>query len=69
MEVVQTENEGIAISVRDQGVGLPEDFDLKPGERLCMRRGNALSTQVQAKLQVRRLSPRTEVRFTLLGAI
>jgi two-component sensor histidine kinase len=50
----------IVISVRDQGIGLPADFDLHSGKRLGMRLVTALSSQVKADLQVRRHSPGTE---------
>ena len=50
----------IVISVRDQGIGLPADFDLKSGKRLGMRLVTALSSQVKADLQVHRRSPGTE---------
>jgi two-component sensor histidine kinase len=51
---------GIAISVRDQGIGLPADFDIKSGKRLGMRLVTALSSQVKADLQIRRHTPGTE---------
>jgi two-component sensor histidine kinase len=50
----------IVISVRDQGIGLPADFDLHSGKRLGMRLVTALSSQVKADLQVHRHSPGTE---------
>jgi len=50
----------IVISVRDQGIGLPADFDLRSGNRLGMRLVTALSLQVKADLQVHRRSPGTE---------
>src|SRR5262249_44103774 len=39
---VQTENEAIAISVRDEGVGLPPGFDPAASKRLGARLVNAL---------------------------
>ena len=51
---------GIAISVRDRGIGLPADFDIKSGKRLGMRLVTALSSQVKADLQIRRHTPGTE---------
>ena len=51
---------GISISVRDQGIGLPADFDIKSGKRLGMRLVTALSSQVKADLQVHRHTPGTE---------
>jgi len=56
---------GIVISVRDKGIGLPADFDLKSGKRLGMRLVSALSTQVHADLQVRRHQPGTEFLLTI----
>jgi two-component sensor histidine kinase len=55
----------IAIAVRDRGIGLPADFDIRSGKRLGMRLINALSTQVHADLQVRRLNPGTEFLLTI----
>jgi two-component sensor histidine kinase len=47
---VQTENEEIAISVRDEGVGLPPDFDPAKSRRLGTRLVNALSKQLGGEL-------------------
>jgi two-component sensor histidine kinase len=65
--VTRSEGETITISVRDEGIGLPADFDLKSGKRLGMRLVNALSEQVQAHLQVHRREPGTEFLFRILG--
>jgi two-component sensor histidine kinase len=65
VEITQPEGAAIAISVRDRGVGLPDDFDLKANKRLGMRLVNALSEQVGADLEVRRLAPGTEFRLQL----
>jgi len=46
----------ILVSVRDEGVGLPPDFDTKTGHRLGMRLVNAF-TQLQGNLQVIRRTP------------
>jgi two-component sensor histidine kinase len=46
--------------VRDEGAGLPPDFDLKSKRRLGMRLVNAFATQLQGDLQVRRLQSGTE---------
>ena len=59
VEVSRSEG-GISISVRDQGIGLPPNFDVKSGKRLGMRLVSALSSQVKADLQVRRRAPGTE---------
>jgi two-component sensor histidine kinase len=65
--VTRSEGETITISVRDEGIGLPSDFDLKSGKRLGMRLVNALSEQVQADLQVHRRKPGTEFLFRIPG--
>jgi len=57
--------DNISISVRDRGVGLPEGFDVHSGKRLGMRLVTALSAQVHADLQVRRLTPGTEFLLTI----
>ena len=57
---VSRAGDGIAISVRDRGIGLPLEFDPNSGKRLGMRLVSALSSQVNADLQVRRLTPGTE---------
>jgi two-component sensor histidine kinase len=46
----------VLVSVRDEGVGLPPDFDTKTGHRLGMRLVNAF-TQLQGNLQVIRRTP------------
>jgi two-component sensor histidine kinase len=65
--VTRSEGDTITISVRDEGIGLPSDFDLKSGKRLGMRLVNALSEQVQADLQVHRRTPGTEFLFRIPG--
>jgi two-component sensor histidine kinase len=57
-----------AISVRDKGIGLPADFDLRSGKRLGMRLVSALSSQVHADLQVRNRAPGTEFLLTMPDA-
>ena len=47
---VQTENEAIAISVGDEGVGLPPGFDPAKSKRLGTRLVNALSKQLGGEL-------------------
>jgi two-component sensor histidine kinase len=66
---VARDDGAIVISVRDQGIGLPADFDIKSGKRLGMRLVTALSSQVKADLQVRRHVPGTEflLRFPDAG--
>lgn len=56
----------VAISVGDEGAGLPPDFDMKAG-RLGMRLIRAFAGQLRGDLQVVRKSPGTEfvLRFPL----
>ena len=60
---VQTENDAIAISVRDEGVGLPPGFDPAASKRLGARLVNALSKQLGGELT--RLPVPTGVNCTL----
>jgi two-component sensor histidine kinase len=60
---VQTENNAIAISVRDEGVGLPPGFDPAASKRLGARLVNALSKQLGGELT--RLPVPTGVDCTL----
>ena len=59
--------QAVLISVRDEGVGLPADFDPKKSRGLGMRIVNAFASQLSTKLKVTRLSPGSE--FTLLFPI
>jgi two-component sensor histidine kinase len=49
-----------SISVRDEGVGLPIDFDVHKAKGLGMRIITAFSKQVNATIKVRTLEPGTE---------
>jgi two-component sensor histidine kinase len=60
---VQTENDAIAISVRDEGVGLPPGFDPAVSKRLGTRLVNALSQQLGGKMT--RVLASTGANFTL----
>jgi two-component sensor histidine kinase len=53
---LQTDNEAIAISIRDEGVGLPPGFDQAASKRLGTRLVNALSKQLGGEL-TRPLAP------------
>jgi two-component sensor histidine kinase len=55
----------ILLTVRDAGIGLPADFDLKGGRRLGMRLVNAFTKQLQGDLQVVRRHPGTEFVVTI----
>jgi two-component sensor histidine kinase len=57
--------DNVAISVRDEGVGLPVTFDIKSGRRLGMRLVVSFSQQLQGDLQVRRKNPGTEFVLTM----
>jgi two-component sensor histidine kinase len=57
--------DNVAISVRDEGVGLPATFDIKSGRRLGMRLVGSFSQQLQGDLQVRRKDPGTEFVLTM----
>jgi len=60
---VQTENDAIAISVGDEGVGLPPGFDPAKSKRLGARLVHALSKQLGGELT--RLPVPTGVDCTL----
>jgi two-component sensor histidine kinase len=60
---LQTDKEAIAISVRDEGVGLPPGFDPAASKRLGTRLVNALSKQLGGEL-TRPLGP-IGTNFTL----
>jgi two-component sensor histidine kinase len=62
---VSRSEDGLSISVRDRGVGLPAEFDLNSGKRLGMRLVSALSSQLNADLQVRRHTPGTEFLLSI----
>ncbi len=57
----------VLISVRDEGKGLPPEFDPKKSRGLGMRIVNAFASQLNTKLQFTRLLPGSE--FTLLFPI
>jgi two-component sensor histidine kinase len=54
----------IVLSVRDEGRGLPADFELRSAPGLGMRIVNAFSRQLNATVKVRRLEPGTEFVVT-----
>jgi two-component sensor histidine kinase len=67
VRLVQTEKQAVLISVRDEGVGLPADFNPATSKRLGTRLVTALAKQLGAEL-TRPLSP-TGTNFTLLVPI
>jgi two-component sensor histidine kinase len=50
----------IDLSIRDQGEGLPADFDPRSAAGLGMRIVRAFSQQLNAEIAIRRLDPGTE---------
>jgi two-component sensor histidine kinase len=50
----------LAITVRDEGIGLPADFEINTERRLGMRLVNAFTRQLDGDLQVVRKAPGTE---------
>lgn len=60
VKVTSDKDAAIVVSVRDEGIGLPPDFDLKSGRRLGMRLINAFTAQLAATLDVKRRKPGTE---------
>jgi two-component sensor histidine kinase len=54
------EGEVASVSVRDEGMGLPADFETSKGGRLGMRLTRALAKQTGAELHVERHEPGTE---------
>jgi two-component sensor histidine kinase len=57
------------ITVRDEGIGLPEDFDVKTGRRLGMRLVNAFTQQLRGDLQNRAQKSRHRIcsRYTRIA--
>jgi two-component sensor histidine kinase len=55
----------VAISVRDEGPGLPPNFDLKSKRRLGTQLINAFVTQLKGELAIQRLNPGTEFILTI----
>lgn len=53
-------NDGVLISVRDEGKGLPATFDIKSVQRLGMRLVGSFTQQLHGDLQVLRKNPGTE---------
>ena len=58
-------NHTTRVSVRDEGVGLPADFDLKAGKRLGMRLIKAFTTQLAGELEIKRRTPGSEFVLTV----
>lgn len=56
--------EALCVSVRDEGSGLPRDFDPKTSKGLGMRLLDAFTKQLQGSLSVQRREPGTEFSLT-----
>ncbi len=65
VRVSLADNQHFAISVRDEGAGLPADFDPRKAKGLGMRIVSAFVSQLGAKLGVHALSPGTEFVLTI----
>jgi two-component sensor histidine kinase len=65
VKVAAAGEDGLAISVRDEGDGLPADFDLARPKGLGMRIVTAFASQLGATLAIRRHSPGTEFVLTI----
>jgi two-component sensor histidine kinase len=57
--------DAVVISVRDEGIGLPPNFDIKSGRRLGMRLIDSFTQQLHGNLQFLRKSLGTEFVLTL----
>ena len=60
ISVTRERDDAFAISVRDEGAGLPADFDLREAKGLGMRIVNSFAEQLDAKVVVRARDPGTE---------
>jgi two-component sensor histidine kinase len=58
--VTHTAEDGILLSVRDNGPGLPEDFDITAQKGLGMRLVTAFAKQLRGALTIHRHAPGTE---------
>jgi two-component sensor histidine kinase len=58
-------DDDFSISVRDEGTGLPPDFDLSKGKGLGMRIINSFSKQLNGTLTMRARNPGTEFIITI----
>jgi two-component sensor histidine kinase len=60
VRLAQGDGDRIDLSIRDEGAGLPADFQLRAATGLGMRIIRAFSQQLNAEIAVRRLDPGTE---------
>jgi two-component sensor histidine kinase len=64
VRIARGTDDRIEVTVRDEGRGLPKDFDLRSASGLGMRILNALSQQLNASIDARRLDPGAEFIMT-----
>jgi two-component sensor histidine kinase len=67
VRVAHNVNHMIELSVRDEGRGLPADFELHSTPGLGMRIIRALTQQLNAMIEIRRLDPGTQFVLTTSG--
>ncbi len=65
IKVGREDHDAFSISVRDEGAGLPPDFDLHKAKGLGMRIVTAFAKQVNATIAVRSQNPGTEFVFLI----
>ena len=65
IKVTRDSNEAFLISVRDEGAGLPSDFDLQKAKGLGMRIITAFAKQVDATIAVRSRDPGMEFEMSV----
>ena len=65
INVTRNGSEAFLISVRDEGAGLPSDFDLGKAKGLGMRIITAFAKQVEATIAVRSQDPGTEFELSV----
>ena len=65
VRVARTEADQVLLSVRDEGAGLPGDFDLQKAKSLGMRIIAAFSQQLGGTVAIKQLSPGTEFVVTI----
>jgi two-component sensor histidine kinase len=65
VRVARTEADQVLLSVRDEGAGLPGDFDLQKAKSLGMRIIAAFSQQLGGTVTIKQFSPGTEFVVTI----
>jgi two-component sensor histidine kinase len=62
---ITLDGDEVLLTVRDEGSGLPHDFDFQKGTSLGMRIITAFTEQLGGEVKMKRLSPGTEVTVTV----